>query len=58
VRSLDVHVVNGLCLAGSRRGTDSVSDPGRETGDPEIVLGLSTAIERDIAVPGPREAGE
>jgi ferredoxin len=45
VRSLDVHTVNGLCLEWVSEGTHGVSNPGRETGDPEIVLGLREAGE-------------
>ena len=36
--------------AGLEGGTGSVSDPGRETGNTEIVLGLLTSIERDSAI--------
>jgi hypothetical protein len=43
VRSLDVHTVNGICLEWASEGTPGVSDPGREIGDPEIVLGLREA---------------
>jgi DNA-binding MarR family transcriptional regulator len=35
-----------------------VSDPGRETGDPEIVLGLLTSIERDSAITQRKLAGD
>jgi DNA-binding MarR family transcriptional regulator len=51
-------VVNALCLARTEGGTDSVSDPGRETGDPEIVLGLLTSIERDSAITQRKLAGD
>ncbi len=36
----------------------SVSEPGRETGDPEIVLGLLTSIERDSAITQRKLAGD
>jgi DNA-binding MarR family transcriptional regulator len=35
-----------------------VSEPGRETGDPEIVLGLLTSIERDSAITQRKLAGD
>ena len=35
-----------------------MSDPGRETGDPEIVLGLLTSIERDSAITQRKLAGD
>jgi DNA-binding MarR family transcriptional regulator len=35
-----------------------VSDSGRETGDPEIVLGLLTSIERDSAITQRKLAGD
>ena len=35
-----------------------MSEPGRETGDPEIVLGLLTSIERDSAITQRRLAGD
>jgi DNA-binding MarR family transcriptional regulator len=35
-----------------------VSDPGRESGDPEIVLGLLTSIERDSAITQRKLAGD
>lgn len=35
-----------------------MSEPGRETGDPEIVLGLLTSIERDSAVTQRKLAGD
>ena len=35
-----------------------MSDPGRETGDPEIVLGLLTSIERDSRVTQRKLAGD
>jgi len=35
-----------------------VSDPGRETGDTEIVLGLLTSIERDSAITQRKLAGD
>jgi DNA-binding MarR family transcriptional regulator len=35
-----------------------VSEPGRETGDPEIVLGLLTSIERDSRVTQRKLAGD
>ena len=39
-------------------GDHGVSDPGRETGDPEIVLGLLTSIERDSAITQRKLAGD
>src|SRR5579863_1153260 len=39
-------------------GTRSVSEPGREAGDPEIVLGVLTSIERDSAITQRKLAGE
>jgi DNA-binding MarR family transcriptional regulator len=35
-----------------------VSEPGRETGDPEIVLGLLSSIERDSAITQRKLAGD
>ena len=35
-----------------------MSEPGRETGDPEIVLGLLTSIERDSAITQRKLAGD
>jgi DNA-binding MarR family transcriptional regulator len=35
-----------------------VSEPGRETGDPEIVLGVLTSIERDSAITQRKLAGD
>ncbi len=40
------------------RGTHSVNEPARETGDPEIVLGLLTSIERDSAITQRKLAGD
>lgn len=39
-------------------GIQRVSEPGRETGDPEIVLGLLTSIERDSAITQRKLAGD
>src|SRR5207253_7334046 len=39
-------------------GIQSVSEPSRETGDPEIVLGLLTSIERDSGVTQRKLAGD
>src|SRR5258707_7092430 len=55
---LDVHVVNGLSLVAATRGTHNVNEPGRETGDPEIVLGLWSSIERDSAITQRKLAGD
>jgi DNA-binding MarR family transcriptional regulator len=55
---VDVHWMNGLWIVWERGGTHSVSEPGRETGDPEIVLGLLTSIERDSRVTQRKLAGD
>src|ERR1051326_5435476 len=44
--------------AGKGGGTQSVSEPSRETGDPEIVLGLLSSIERDSAITQRKLAGD
>ena len=44
--------------AGKAGASSSVSEPGREAGDPEIVLGLLTSIERDSAVTQRKLAGD
>jgi DNA-binding MarR family transcriptional regulator len=43
---------------GVEGGIRSVSEPGRETGDPAIVLGLLTSIERDSRVTQRKLAGD
>src|SRR5258708_27312746 len=40
------------------RGNHSVNEPGRETGDAEIVLDLLTSIERDSRVTQRKLAGD
>ena len=45
-------------MPGESGGTQSVSEPGREAGDPEIVLGLLNSIERDSAITQRKLAGD
>jgi DNA-binding MarR family transcriptional regulator len=44
--------------AATMNGTDHVRDPGREGGDPAIVLGVLTSIERDSAITQRKLAGD
>jgi DNA-binding MarR family transcriptional regulator len=50
--------VNAVCHKLKPEGTSSVSEPGRESGDPQIVLGLLTSIERDSAITQRKLAGD
>jgi DNA-binding MarR family transcriptional regulator len=50
--------VNALCLPPGKGDIRGVSEPGRETGDPQIVLGVLTSIERDSAITQRKLAGD
>src|ERR1700761_4608464 len=52
---VDVHLMNAVLMcrtrsAGEKAETASMGDASRDNGDPEIVLGLLTSIERDSRV--------
>jgi DNA-binding MarR family transcriptional regulator len=55
---LDVHRVNAVDHAAGNRGFQSVPKPSQDTGDPEIVLGLLTSIERNSAITQRKLAGD
>jgi DNA-binding MarR family transcriptional regulator len=50
--------MNALCLPPGKGEISGVSEPGRETGDPQIVLGVLTSIERDSAITQRKLAGD
>lgn len=50
--------MNRLWLRAAMNGPDPLSEPGRETGDPAIVLGVLTSIERDSAITQRKLAGD
>lgn len=60
---VDVHLMNAVLIcrtrsAGEKAKTASMGDASRDTGDPEIVLGLLTSIERDSRITQRKLAGD